>query len=610
MAKKYLSLERLTEYDTLIKNTIDSGDQATLKSAKEYTNGLIDSHNHDDKYYTESEIDTKVSNLNTSISNITNGTTTVKKAEEANHATSADSASNADKLGGQSPSYYAKASDIPTGALASKDIISESDLDTSLAEKVNAASEGNHSHLNKEELDKIATGDKAKWDAMEDNAKAYADELDAAVKEAYKAADAELQGSINGLSSAIETAKQEAIDIAATDAANKDVAVLANVQTYVDGLNTAMDERMDAVEGKAHEHSNKSVIDGITSAKVSAWDSAEDNAKLYTDTEVAKKADKDHNHDSKYDTKGAASDALTESKGYTDEKIALLMNNSSEAVDSIMELAAAMEDNADVVDALEQAIGTKADASALTSHTGNTSNPHGVTKAQVGLGDVENKSSEAIRSEITKANVTTALGYTPYTPGEVDNLLGAKADQTSLDTHASTVGLHVSDTDRTNWNAAKTHADSAHAPSNAQANVIESIKVNGTAQTITSKSVNITVPTDNKDLANGAGYLVASDIANKANKATTLSGYGITDAYTKSEVDAKTVVDSALSETSTNPVQNKVVNSAIKTAAEGILANANSITTHNTRIGVLEDLVGEGFEEVTSQEIQNLFKNN
>lgn len=36
-----------------------------------------------------------------------------------------------------------------------------------------------------------------------------------------------------------------------------------------------------------------------------------------------------------------------------------------------------------------------------------------LTKADVGLGDVENKSSETIRSEITLKNVTDALGYTP-----------------------------------------------------------------------------------------------------------------------------------------------------------------------------------------------------
>lgn len=53
---------------------------------------------------------------------------------------------------------------------------------------------------------------------------------------------------------------------------------------------------------------------------------------------------------------------------------------------------------------------------AAYNHSTKTSgNPHHVTKADVGLSSVENKSSATIRSEITKANVTTALGYTPST---------------------------------------------------------------------------------------------------------------------------------------------------------------------------------------------------
>lgn len=43
------------------------------------------------------------------------------------------------------------------------------------------------------------------------------------------------------------------------------------------------------------------------------------------------------------------------------------------------------------------------------------------------------------------------------------------------------------------------------------------------------------------------GFLVDSDIANKADKATTLAGYGITDAYTKTEVYNKNEVDGKLS---------------------------------------------------------------
>lgn len=53
----------------------------------------------------------------------------------------------------------------------------------------------------------------------------------------------------------------------------------------------------------------------------------------------------------------------------------------------------------------------------------------------------------------------------------------------------------------------------------AQVNKIESIKVNGTAQTITSKGVNITVPTNNNQLTNGAGYQTSSEVQTAINNA-------------------------------------------------------------------------------------------
>lgn len=57
------------------------------------------------------------------------------------------------------------------------------------------------------------------------------------------------------------------------------------------------------------------------------------------------------------------------------------------------------------------------------AHSQKTSgNPHGVTKSDIGLGKVENKSSEEIRNGITKANVTTALGYTPANQTDLNTL--------------------------------------------------------------------------------------------------------------------------------------------------------------------------------------------
>lgn len=50
------------------------------------------------------------------------------------------------------------------GALASKSTVSESDLDEALKEKVNAASQGNHSHSNKAVLDGITAQNVTAWD--------------------------------------------------------------------------------------------------------------------------------------------------------------------------------------------------------------------------------------------------------------------------------------------------------------------------------------------------------------------------------------------------------------------------------------------------------------
>ena len=61
------------------------------------------------------------------------------------------------------------------GDMADKDTVSESDLDAALAEKVNAASEGNHAHGNKTVLDGITAEKVAAWDGKSDFSGAYAD---------------------------------------------------------------------------------------------------------------------------------------------------------------------------------------------------------------------------------------------------------------------------------------------------------------------------------------------------------------------------------------------------------------------------------------------------
>ena len=84
----------------------------------------------------------------------------------------------------------------------------------------------------------------------------------------------------------------------------------------------------------------------------------------------------------------------------------------------------------------------------LINHLANKSNPHGVTKSQVGLGNVENKSSATIRGELTKGNVTTALGYTPANQTDMTNAQDA-ITQLNSDYDTIIVGTSVSTVSQT-----------------------------------------------------------------------------------------------------------------------------------------------------------------
>ena len=84
----------------------------------------------------------------------------------------------------------------------------------------------------------------------------------------------------------------------------------------------------------------------------------------------------------------------------------------------------------------------------LINHLANKSNPHGVTKSQVGLGNVENKSSATIRGELTKGNVTTALGFTPANQADMTNAQDA-ITQLNSDYDTIIVGTSVSTTSQT-----------------------------------------------------------------------------------------------------------------------------------------------------------------
>lgn len=135
-------------------------------------------------------------------------------------------------------------------------------------------------------------------------------------------------------------------------------------------------------------------------------------------------------------------------------------------------------------------------------------------------------------------NTFAALPYATMTSSEVTTAI-TNAVNAAKHTHANKATLDAIEVALTNalkknYDTAYTHSTQAHAPANAQANVIETVKVNGTALTPTSKAVNVTVPTKLSQLTNDAGYkttdnnttysLGANASAANGNAAITLTG--------------------------------------------------------------------------------------
>ena len=148
----------------------------------------------------------------------------------------------------------------------------------------------------------------------------------------------------------------------------------------------------------------------------------------------------------------------------------------------------------------------------------------------------------------------TQLGYATMTPNEINEAV-KRAIQTASHSHANKAILDAMTASFTtelkaNYDKAYQHSQVAHAPSNAQANIIEEIKVNGVKQNPEEKSVNIKVPTKVSELNNDSGF-VSKDTkytletpvsAGNGNAAITLKGNDSTsDSVTVKGAGATTV---------------------------------------------------------------------
>ncbi len=200
------------------------------------------------------------------------------------------------------------------GSLAYLSEVSEDNLNAALKEKVNAAAEGNHAHLNKGELDKIVDGDVAKW------GEAYAHS-----QTAHAPADAQ--------ANVIESVK---VNGEALEIKDKAVDIIIPESTKVEKSETNGNIKVDGEEVVVYTHKDKHTIaevDGLETALASKAD--DDHKHVKADiTDFA------HNHEmsevdgledalagkqdviaeNTYDAYGSAAQALVDAKAYVDEE--------------------------------------------------------------------------------------------------------------------------------------------------------------------------------------------------------------------------------------------------------------------------------------------------
>lgn len=282
--------------------------------------------------------------------------------------------------------------------------------------------------------------------------------------------------------------------------------------------------------------------------------------------------------------------ALSSAKSYTDTKISNLINGAPETMDTLKEVSDAISEHESIVEALNAAIGNKAENSVLESHTSDLDihvtldNKSNWNDANSKKHSHDNKSIlDGITDALIKAwneavtHISDKVKHITYDERILWNTVSDKVDIVegkSLSTNDLTETL------KSNYDTAYDHSQSDHAPIDAEKNIIISVKKNG--NTITpddTRSINISVPTKTSDLDNDSGYVTENTTYDKA----TQSSDGLFSKEDKKKLDGistnanSTIIDSVLSSTSVNPVQNKVIKSAldekVNTSAIGNVAS-------------------------------------
>ena len=208
------------------------------------------------------------------------------------------------------------------------------------------------------------------------------------------------------------------------------------------------------------------------------------------------------------ETKTDASAKLAEAKAYADSAAATvkndLLNGAGDAYDTLKELGALIDDNKDAIEALEDIAADKADkvhTHAISDITNLQSTLDGKAAVSHGTHVTYSTTAPVMDGTASVGSATTVARSDHKHPTDT-----SRAAKTDLDTHTGNTTVHITSTERTNWNAAYTHSTATHAPSNAEKNqnAFSNIAVSGqttvaadtATDTVTFVGSNVTITTD------------------------------------------------------------------------------------------------------------------
>ena len=178
---------------------------------------------------------------------------------------------------------------------------------------------------------------------------------------------------------------------------------------------------------------------------------------------------------------------------------------------------------------------------------------------------------------------------------DYDTKGSAAAVQTNLNTvsdaieaHTGDSNIHVTTTNKTQWGAAYTHSQAAHARTDAtkvaDSTTNGNILINGTETNVyTHPNSNVTAGTYKSVTVNAQGHVTGGS------NPTTLAGYGITDAETKSDASAKLTEAKTYADNAATKVKNDLLNGA-GTAYDTLKELGDLIDDNQDAIEALEEI--------------------